>query len=328
MYHRPERPAFGFALSSEENGPTELVKLAVQAERNGLDFLSISDHFHPWVPKQGHAPAVWPVLGAIAASTARIVVGTGVSAPILRLHPVIAAQLAATTAAMFEGRFYFGVGTGEALNELVTGERWPSASERLDRLAEAISIIRRLWRGQTVSFDGSFYRVTEAKLFTLPKRPPQIMVAAGSPAAARLAGEEDGIVMTGPDAELVSSFEESGGRAKPRVAQITVCWDPDPGEARRIAREWWPRTVLSWQSRGWINTPDKFEEVTRTVSEDDVAEKIPCGPDLGRLVDQVHEYLSGGCDHVYFHQVGPKQSEFLDVLANELVPGLRKAAQK
>lgn len=100
------------------------------------------------------------------------------------------------------------------------------------------------------------------------------------------------------------------------------------GEARRIAREWWPTTVLSWQSRGWTNTPDKFEEVTRTVSEDDVAEKIPCGPDLGRLVDQVHEYLSGGCDHVYFQKVGPKQSEFLDVLANELVPGLRKAAQQ
>lgn len=145
LMRRPHDPWFGLALSSEEHGPRKLVSLACEAERRGLDFLSISDHFHPWVPAQGHAPAVWPVLGGIASVTNRIVVGTGVTCPILRMHPAIVAQQAATAAAMFEGRFYLGLGTGEALNEAVTGLRWPSGAERLERLWEAVEVIGRLW---------------------------------------------------------------------------------------------------------------------------------------------------------------------------------------
>lgn len=323
---RPEAPAFGFALSSEENGPRELVAQAVLAERSGVDFVSISDHFHPWVSAQGNAPAVWPVLGGIATSTSRIVVGTGVTAPILRIHPVIIAQQAATAAEMFEGRFYLGTGTGEALNELVTGARWPSARERLDRLREALDIIRQLWGGDTVNYGGTYYTVNDAKLFTLPKSPPPILVAAGSPAAARLAGTQDGLISTSPDKGLFAAFSESGGAEKPRAGQITVCWNRSEEEARRIARKWWPTTVLGWESRSWINTPSMFEEVTATASEADVAKGILCGPNLEKIRDSAKEYLSAGFDHLYFHQVGPHQDEFIQLLSEEIIPSLRQQA--
>lgn len=324
LHRRPEAPAFGYTLSSEENGPRELVEQAVLAERSGVDFVSISDHFHPWVPAQGNAPAVWPVLGGIASSTSRLVVGTGVTAPMLRIHPAIIAQFAATTAAMFDGRFYLGLGTGEALNELVTGERWPSARERLDRLYEAIDIIRQLWEGQAVNYDGSYYTVNEATLFTLPKAPPPILIGVGSPAAARLAGGQDGLIGTTPEEKIFSAFSESGGAEKPRLGQLTVCWNKSEEEARRIARKWWPTTVLGWDSRSWINTPQIFEEVTATATEEDVAKKILCGPDLDKIRESAKKYLSAGFDHLYFHQVGPLQKEFIQVLSEEIIPSLRQ----
>lgn len=323
---RPESPAFGFALSSEENGPRALIQQALLAERLGVDFLSISDHFHPWVPAQGNAPAVWPVLGGIASSTARIVVGTGVTAPILRIHPAIIGHQAATVADMFEGRFYLGLGTGEALNELVVGVRWPSARERLDRLREAIDVIQKLWTGETVNYDGAYYTVNDAKLFTLPKAPPPILIGAGSPASGRLAGMMDGLISTSPDADVFKAFSDGGGDAKPRIGQLTVCWDRSESEARRIARKYWPTTVLGWASRSWINAPSMFEEVTATASEADVAKNILCGPNLDRIKESAKQYLSAGFDHLYFHQVGPNQEEFIEVLAEELIPALRENA--
>ena len=324
LHRRPQAPAFGFALSSEENGPRELVEQAVLAERSGVDFLSISDHYHPWVPAQGNAPAVWPVLGAIASATSRIVVGTGVTAPILRIHPAIVAQFAATTATMFDGRFYLGVGTGEALNELVTGGRWPSPQERLARLREAIDIIRRLWEGKELTYDGSYYTVSDATLFTLPTTPPPILVGVGSPASARLAGEQDGLIGTTPEHKIFSAFTENGGAEKPRLGQLTLCWNPNDDEARRIARKWWPTTVLGWDSRSWINTPTMFEQVTATATEEDVSKRILCGPDLDKIRDAAKKYLSAGFDHLYFHQVGPLQKEFIQVLSEEIIPSLRQ----
>ncbi|MGE0600401.1 MAG: TIGR03557 family F420-dependent LLM class oxidoreductase [Dehalococcoidia bacterium] len=323
---RPPTPAFGFALSSEENGPRELVSQARLAEEIGLDFLSISDHFHPWVPTQGQSPAVWPVLGAIAATTESIVVGTGVTCPTVRLHPAIVAQAAATTAAMFEGRFYLGVGTGESLNEHVTGERWPSPNERFERLVEAVEIMRDLWAGKTLNHDGEFFRVSEARLFTLPESPPPVLVAAAGPRAASFAGEMDGLVATAPDDSVFNAFEEAGGTDKPRIGQVTVCWDRDEQEARRIARKYWPTTVLGWAARSEIRTPEVFEDVTSCATEDAVAENILCGPDIGTIVRRASEFIAGGFDHVYFHQVGIRQQEFLHMMKNELLPELRRAS--
>lgn len=324
LTRRPHDPWFGLALSSEEHGPRKLVSLACEAERRGLDFLSISDHFHPWVPAQGHAPAVWPVLGGIASVTNRIVVGTGVTCPILRMHPAIVAQQAATAAAMFEGRFYLGLGTGEALNEAVTGLRWPSGAERLERLREAVEVIGQLWAGDEVNFDGRYYTVANARLYTLPSHTPPILIAAASPGAAELAGVLDGLITTAPDDAVTRAFEGAGGPGKPRVAQVTLCWGPDAEEARRTARKYWPTTGLSWETRSAVPAPTMFEDITRPVTEESVAEHILCGPDTGRIIDRVWSYLDAGFDHVYFHQVGPAQERFLDVCTAEIIPEVRK----
>lgn len=323
LVSRPESPAFGFALSSEENGPAQLVKQAQYAEKLGLDFLSISDHFHPWVPTQGNSPFVWSVLGGIASTTDSIVVGTGVTCPTIRMHPAIVAQASATAAVMFRGRFYLGLGAGEALNEGVVGDRWPSPHERLERLEEAVDILRKLWAGDTVNHDGAYYTVSEARLFTRPETPPQIGVASASPASARLAGSQDALIATSPDAELVKKFEAAGGMGKPRLGQVTLCWDKDEAEAKRTAREFWPTTVLSWASRSDIATPEVFADVTKTATEEDIAKNIPCGPNLDPVIKQVQEFVKAGFDHIYFHQVGKNQMEFLRVYADELLPAIR-----
>lgn len=161
--------SFGYTLSSEEHPPRALVENAAIADESGFAFLSISDHFHPWIEAQGHSPFVWSVLGGVAARTSRVQVGVGVTCPIVRIHPVIAAHAAATCAQLFDGRFFLGVGTGEALNEHVLGHRWPAHDVRLQMLEEAIDIMRELWTGESVSRRGAFYEVENAR-FVRPAR--------------------------------------------------------------------------------------------------------------------------------------------------------------
>ena len=213
----------GFTLSSEEQGPKELVHLARAAEEAGFSFATISDHFHPWTSQQGNSPFVWPVLGAIAEATSQIRVGTAVTCPLIRIHPAIVAQAAATVTEMMPGRFFLGVGTGESLNEHVTGQRWPSANERRELLKEAIAVIRRLWAGGLVEHRGSGYQVIDAQLFTLPAEPPPIYVAAAGRIAAEFAADVgDGLIGTAPEQDLVASFVEHGGSTKPKLGQLTV----------------------------------------------------------------------------------------------------------
>lgn len=214
----------GYWLSSEEHAPNDLVRRAA-AEDAGFRLAGISDHFHPWVSAQGQCPFVWSVLGGIAYATEHLKVVTGVTAPILRIHPVIVAQAAATAAAMMDGRFSLGVGTGERLNEQVTGAPWPPPAERRDMLEEAVDLIRRLWTGKVVGHRGAHYRVEKAQLFTRPATTPDILVAGASPSGARLAGRiGDGYVGVTPEARLVEAFEGAGGRGKRRLAQVHVCW--------------------------------------------------------------------------------------------------------
>src|SRR5262245_30369792 len=210
----------GYKLSSEEFGPVDLIRHAVRAEIAGFDFALISDHFHPWADRQGQSPFVWSVLGAIASATERLVVGTGITCPIIRTHPAIVAHAAATVTAMMPGRFFLGVGTGENLNEHVTGAKWPPVDVRREMLEEAVKIIRLLWRGGAQSHRGRHYTVDHARLYTLPRRPPPLMVAASGPLAARLAGRiGDGLVTTDPDAELLGTFRQAGGRNKPSFVE-------------------------------------------------------------------------------------------------------------
>jgi len=316
-------PQIGYAMSSEEHTPNDLVRHARRAEEVGFSFALISDHFHPWVDRQGHSPFVWSVLGGIARATERMPVGTGVTCPTIRIHPAIIAQAAATVAAMMPGRFFLGVGTGENLNEHILGDRWPPHDVRLAMLEEAVDVMRLLWQGGTKTHRGQYYTVENARLYTLPDEPPPIMVAASGPKAAEAAGRiGDGLINTAPDAQVAQTFERSGGAGKPRYAQVTVCWARDEAQARRTAHEIWPNAGLTGELSQELPTPAHFEQAVELVTEDAVAEQVVCGPDPERHIAQIRKYLDAGYDHVYVHQVGPDQEGFFEFYSRSVLPRL------
>jgi G6PDH family F420-dependent oxidoreductase len=319
----------GYKLSSEEFGPRELVAFARRAEAAGFTFALISDHYHPWIDAQGQSPFVWSVLGAIAQATTHLRVGTGVTCPSVRVHPAIIAQAAATTAAMFEGRFFLGLGTGENLNEHVVGQGWPSADVRREMLAEAIAVIRLLWQGGLQSHRGVYYTVETARIYTLPRRLPPIILAAGGPRSAEIAARfADGMIGTAPDPDTMKTFARAGGRRKPRYGELTVCWAENEAKAKKIARTVWPTAAIASSLHWELPLPSHFEDATEDVTEDQVAEEIVCGPDPARHLEKIREYVRGGFDHVCVHQVGPDQEGFLQFYAEEVLPRLvrRRAA--
>lgn len=312
----------GYALSSEEHGPQALVEHAVAAEAAGFPYALVSDHFHPWIDEQGQSPFVWTVLGGIAARTASIRVGTGVTCPLIRIHPAVVAQAAATTAALFGGRFFLGVGTGENLNEHVTGERWPATELRREMLEEAVDVMRELWRGGLVSHRGRNYTVENARLYTLPEHPLEVVVAAGGTEAAQLAGRiGDGLVATSPDRDLVAAFSAAGGEG-PRYGQLTACWAESRDEAIRTACRVWPNAALKGRLGQELPLPSHFERAAEMVDEADVAEAVVCGPDPGAYVERIEAFAGAGFDHVYIHQVGPDQAGFMRFFERELRPAL------
>jgi len=313
----------GYALSSEEHGPNDLVRNAKAAEEAGFTFALISDHYHPWVDAQGQSPFVWSVIGGIAQATERLRLGTGVTCPTIRIHPAIIAQAAATSAVMMEGRFFLGVGTGEELNEHILGDRWPAPPVRLEMLEEAIEVMRLLWEGGYQSHTGKHYTVEQARIYTLPDEPPPIAVAAAQPKAAELAGRlGDAFVGVGPEAELVQEFEQAGGKGKPRYGQVTVCYAETEEEARKTAFEVWPNAGLEGPLSQELAIPEHYEAAARLLSEDDVAETVVCGPDPERHLEVIREYQQAGYDHVYVHQVGHEQESFLRFYAEEIIPKL------
>lgn len=315
----------GYALSSEEHRPLDLVENARMAEEAGFDFASISDHYHPWIDNQGQSPFVWSVIGGIAHATERITVGTGVTCPILRIHPAVLAQAAATAADMLPGRFYFGIGTGENLNEHILGERWPSADERRDMLEESVELMRELWTGELTSFYGAHFTVTDARIYTVPEQLPPVYVAASGKMAAALAGRiGDGLIATAPQKELVDEFAQAGGSG-PRLGQVTVVWHQDESEAKRIARQYWPTSAVPGELNAELPLPRHFEQATSKVSEEQIAEEIICGADAAKHIEAIREYVAAGFDHVYVHQVGPDQSSFFDAYRREVLPELRQA---
>ena len=319
----------GFTLSSEEVRPDELVRLAQTAEDAGFDFATISDHFHPWTTAQGNSPFVWSVLGGVASSTTRLRVGTAVTCPLIRIHPAIVAQAAATVAAMMPGRFFLGLGTGENLNEHVTGERWPSASELRELLREAVKVIRELWGGGLVEHRGPRFEVVDAQLFTLPDRPPPIYLAAGGTKAAELAAEVgDGLIGTAPDPEPIRAFEECGGGGKPKIGQLTVCWAKDERTAVETAMRNWPTAALKGELTQELPLPRHFEQAAEMVSEDQLTKVIVCGPDPEPHVEMVRRYEDAGYDHVVIHQVGPDQEGGLRFLAEHVMPELTRAGAR
>ena len=319
----------GYALSSEEHRPSDLVRHARQAEEAGFEFALISDHFHPWTDSQGQSPFVWGVIGGIAEATTTLELGTGVTCPMIRIHPAIIAQAAATAGAMMEGRFFLGVGTGENLNEHILGDRWPDWDVRARMLSESVEIIRELWKGEVTSVDGEFYTVENARIYTLPEQPVPIHVAASGPRSVELARDiGDGLIATSPDKELTSSFDAGGRTGRPKFAQVTVCWGEDEAAARRTAHEIWPTAGIPGEAGQELPNPKHFEQLASIVTEEMIAEKVVCGPDIERHVEMIRSYVDAGFDHVYVHQVGPDQAGFIEAYARDLLPRFRSEAAK
>ncbi len=315
---------FGLTLSSEEHPPARLVAMAAEAEEHGFDFVSISDHFHPWVGEQGHSPFVWSVLGGISQVTDELHVGVGVTCPTTRIHPAILAQATATTANLLPGRFTWGVGTGEALNELILGHRWPPAEVRRSQLREAVEVVRRLWTGESVTHRGEHYLVEDARIFDVPPGEVPIVVSGFGPESTKLAAEiGDGFWTTGPDGDPVERYRSAGGTG-PVWSQVTFCWAPDRDEAVERAHRLWPNTSVPGQLSQDLRTVLHFEQATSNVTPDDIAGSLPCGPDVGPIVDSVRAAVDGGITHLYLHQIGDPADGFYDVWDAEIRPELDK----
>ncbi|GAA2808883.1 LLM class F420-dependent oxidoreductase [Nonomuraea dietziae] len=314
---------FGYFLASEEHGPNELVRQAQLAERSGFEALWISDHYHPWLDEQGHSPFVWSVIGGVAATT-RLPVTTAVTCPLVRIHPAVIAQAAATSAAMTEGRFRLGVGTGEALNEHITGSAWPPAEERLEMLEEAVEVMRKLWQGDLVTHRGAHYRVDTARLYTLPDQPPPIYMSGFGAKSVELAGRiADGYISTGPAAEMVELFHKSGGEGKPAAGGLKVCYAPDEAQARATIHRLWPTQGIKGEAAQLLPLPRHFEQLAEMVTEEEAAGSSPCGPDPEVHVEAIRKYVEAGFDEVYISQIGPDQDAFFSFYSEEVLPRLR-----
>jgi G6PDH family F420-dependent oxidoreductase len=310
----------GYALSSEEHAPSELVANARAAEEAGFRFGLISDHYHPWVDRQGHSGFVWSVIGGISQATTDFRIGTGVTCPLIRIHPAIVAHAAATCATLMPGRFFLGVGTGENLNEHVLGAKWPAPDERLELLEEAVEVMRLLWQGGYRTHRGKHYTVEHARLFDLPDEPIEVAVAAMQPRAAELAGRiGDSFVNVSPDPELVRAFDEAGGEGKPKYGQVTCCWAPSVEEAKRLAWEIWPNAAVEGAASQELPYPEHFEQVAQAASADDLVDAMPLGPDPEPILERIAAFGDAGFTHVYLHDIGPDQQGFLDFAKRDLL---------
>ncbi len=310
----------GYFLSCEEFGPRELVDQAKLAEQAGFSSLWISDHYHPWVDAQGNSPFVWGVIGALSQATS-LPVTTAVTCPTLRIHPAVIAQAAATAAVQLDGRFIFGVGSGEALNEHILGDPWPSADVRLEMLEEAIELIRELWSGAQVSHDGRHYTAENARIYTLPDSPPPIYVSGFGPKSIDLAARiGDGYCLVTPDADSVSRFREGGGGDKPVHAGAKVCFGADEAACRETAHRLWPNEAMPGELAQILPTPAHFEQTAELVTEELVAQSVVCGPDLDRHAEHLRSYAEAGVDEVFVEQIGGDHAAFFDAYREHVLP--------
>jgi G6PDH family F420-dependent oxidoreductase len=309
----------GVALSSEEWGPRDLVALGRRAEESGFHALWISDHFHPWIDEQGHSPFVWSVIGALAYET-NLRVTTGVTCPTVRIHPAIVAQATATSQLLLEGRFGLGVGSGEALNEHVLGDHWPEADVRLEMLEEAVEVIRGLWAGEQYSHYGKHYTVENARLYDAPGEPPPVIVSGFGPKAIELAARiGDGFATTQPNAEHIELYRSSGGKG-PVQAGGKVCFGADEKQCAETVKRLWPNVGIPGELAQILPNPAHFEQAGELVEAEQLAEAVPCGPDIDRHVEALQEYADAGVDELFVQQIGPDQDAFFDTWAKEILP--------
>ncbi len=322
----------GYAASFEQFHPTDLLRYCQEAERAGFGAVMASDHFHPWVPGQGHSAFVWSWMGALG-STTGLRFGTGVTPPGYRYHPAVIAQAAATLEAMYPGRFYLGLGAGEALNEHIVGEYWPEAPVRLERLMESIEIIQALFTGKVVKHRGAHFTVESAKLYTLPDAPPPIYVATSGPIMAGRTGRfTDGLITVGAADEklrgLVERFEKGAREAgknpaaMPRIIQVKVSYAETVEAATEAAVKEWPNGGMAFPKAD-IRNPEDFEAMAKLVRPEHYKNRVLLSPDLEEHVAHLQHFIDLGFNEVYVHNVGRNQEAFVRAYGERVVPALK-----
>lgn len=311
----------GLFISAEEHSGRTLVDQARQGEEAGFEEVLVSDHYHPWNEAQGQSPFVWSVTGAIAATTGMRIT-TGVTCPTVRIHPAVVAQAAASMGELSHGRFRLGVGSGEALNEHIIGHRWPPAETRLEMLEEAVEVMRKLWDGGRVNHRGRHYVVEDARIYTRPDRPVEVIVSGFGPKSIDLAARiADGFITTKPQAPAIERYRRGGGKG-PTVAALKHCFGPDEAAARKLAHHLWANEQLPGEMAQVLPSPTHFEQASKLVTEDMVAEVVPCGPDPERHAGAITQYLEAGFDEVFVNQIGPDLAGFLKFFNDEVRPRL------
>jgi coenzyme F420-dependent glucose-6-phosphate dehydrogenase len=322
----------GYAAMSEQFHPTELVDLCRTAEDAGFRGVMAADHYQPWVPAQGHAPFVWNLLTAVGAATAGDL-GPGVTCPSFKMHPAMVAQASATLAAMYPDRHWLGLGSGEALNEHVVGGYWPEAPERLRRMWEAVDIIKKLFSGKEVKHAGEFFTLEKTKLWTLDAAPPIYIATAGPVTAKRTGREVDGIITPGATLEkvggILDKFAEGAREAgkdpdtMPKILQLHLSWAPTREEAVANAMTEWPNGGMKFP-KGDVRSPYDFEQMAKLVRPEDFDGRMLISEDPDAHRAEIQRFLDAGFTHVYLHNVGRNQREWIDVFARDVLPALTR----
>jgi len=325
----------GYAAMLEQFGPTEVVDYSALAERHGFSGVMAADHFQPWVPQQGQAAFVWNVLSAIGARTTGDL-GPGVTCPSFRMHPAVVAQASATLAAMYPGRHWLGLGSGEALNEHVLGGYWPETPERIARMFEAIEIIRKLFRSKDkdVKHDGRYFKLETTRLWTLPDEPPPILIATAGPVTAKKTGAlADGLITVGAPEEKIESIfakcregciEAGNDPTKFRyILQLHLSWAATDEEALTNAMVEWPNGGMKFPKQD-IRSPHDFAQMAKLVRPEDFAGRMLISSDPEKHRAEIQRFIDLGFDQVYLHNVGRNQAEWIEVFGREVLPKLHR----
>jgi G6PDH family F420-dependent oxidoreductase len=322
----------GYAAMFEQFTPTDLLRYCEVAEDQGFTAVMASDHFHPWTPQQGQSGFVWTWMGALGERTKQRF-GTGVTPPGYRYHPAIVAQAAATLEAMYPGRFWLGLGAGEALNEHIVGDYWPEPTVRLERLVESIEVIQKLFTGKVTKYSGKHIKLESARLYTLPETPPPIYVATSGPIMSERTGRLcDGIITVGAADEkiamLMQRFEKGAREAgkdpanMPRIIQLHVSWAPTQAEAEQNALKEWPNGGMPFP-KGDIRNPEDFEAMAKFVRIENFKNRVLMSPDLQEHCAHIQHFIDLGFTEVYVHNVGRNQEEFIAAYGRDVMPNLR-----
>lgn len=324
----------GYAAALEQFHPSELLHYCQLAEQHGFGGVMAADHFQPWVPQQGHSAFVWSWMAALGATTRQLTFGPGVTCAVFRYHPAIVAQAAATQAALTPGRFWLGLGSGEALNERLVATYWPEPHVRLKMMQEAIGLIKRLFTGKVVRHDnGTYFRMERVRLWTLPETPPPILVATAGPITAEWTGREcDGIITPAASPDklkmLLGKFAD-GARAAgkdparmPKVLQVHLSWADTDEEALQSALTEWPNGGMPFPKQD-IRSPEDFAEIARLVRAENYTNRMVISADLERHRAALHQFAELGFDEIHVHNVGRNQEAFIRAFGEQLIPSLR-----